>query len=334
MTTFNKLCVFCLSLTFIGCDREKSNSRSSTKSEKPRDPISSAKLSEPPPQPAKPSSFDSDLDRPVVRGPKQKYAELVIQPEQPNPIKDRLNKAIKDADGDITKLSENFTKLWSDGIVRLSNTALSSSKVAEVSSGIKLPKEIEMVPKESRPSTGKDTAEELLRGVAIWSALMRNNLLTEFANQRANSLPPTTVDLAIYEALNAGIGEFTTTRGQSSYASFEKWEPFANAANPVYRLLALKAASLAVSKPAWEVDIDSKEFNRINERPKLDFYLSYLDEEDPIILSKAIRSLSFVPLPEAREAIEKFHAKQLQKGDPVVIQAAEEALRTQENISP
>ena len=268
-----------------------------------------------------------------MRGPKQKYAELVIQPEQPNPIRDLLKKSIKDADGDVTKLSKNFTKLWSDGIARLSNKALSSSKAAEVNSGIRLPKEIEIVLKESRPSTGEHTAEELLRGVAIWSALMRNNLLTEFAMQRANSLPPTTADLAIYEALNAGIGEFTTTRGQSSYASFEKWEPLANAANPIYRLLALRAASLAVSKSAWETDIDSKEFNQINERPKMDFYLSYLDEKDPVILSKAIRSLSFVPLPEAREAIEKFHAQQLQKGDPVLIQAAEEALKTQENIS-
>jgi len=269
-----------------------------------------------------------------MRGPKQKYPELITQPEQPNPIRDKLNKVIKDANGNIVKLSENFTGLWNDGIGRLPNTVLSSSKVAEIANGAKLPKEIEIVLKGTRTGTGEDTAEELVRGVALWSALMCNDLLTHFAKQRANALPPTTADLAIYEALNAGIGEFTTTRGQSSYASFEKWEPFAKAANPIYRLLALKAASLAVSKPAWEVDIDSKDFNRINELPKMDFYLSYLNEKDPIILSKAIRSLSFVPLPEALQAIEKFHAQQLKIGDTVLIQAAEEALKTQKLISP
>jgi hypothetical protein len=223
--------------------------------------------------------------------------------------------------------------LWNDGFARLPNMPLPSSKVSEIADGTKLPDEIETVLRESRSGTGEDTAEELVRGVAMWSALMCNDILTDFAKQRANTLPPTKADIAIYEALNAGIGEFTQTRGQNSYASFEQWEPFANALNPIYRLLALRAASVAVSKPAWEVDVDSKEFNQINAKPKMEFYLNYLDEKDTLILANAIRSLGTVPLPEARQAIEKFHAQQLQKGDTVLIQAAEEALRTQENIS-
>lgn len=264
---------------------------------------------------------------------KQKYPELVTQPEQPNPIKDKLNKAIVNADGNISNLSANFTQLWNDGIARLPNTPLPSSKVSEIADGTRLPNEIETVLRESRLGTGEDTAEELVRAVAMWSALMCNDILTDFARQRANTLPPTKADIAIYEALNAGIRQFTQTRGQSSFASFEQWEPFATAANPIYRLLALRAAPIAVSKPAWEVNVDRKEFNQINAMPKMKFYLSYLDEKDPVILANAISTLATVPLPEAREAIEKFHAEQLQRGDKALIQAAEEALRTQKIIS-
>lgn len=332
-TLFNELFVFFLVLTLIACDREKSNPPSSSKSERPRSPVSPPELLQSQPESVKSSSPSLESDRPSVRVLKQKYPELVTQPERPNPIKDKLNKAITNAGGDISKLSVNLTQLWNDGIARLPDMPLPSSKVSEIANGAKLPNEIETVLRASRPGTGEDTAEELVRGVAIWSALMCNDILTDFAKQRADILPPTTADIVIYEALNAGIGEFTQTRGQSSYASFEQWEPFANAANPIYRLLALRAASVAVSKPAWEVNVDNNEFNQINAMPKVEFYLSYLDEKDPVILAKAIRTLATVPLPEARQAIEKFHAQQLQKGDPVLIQAAEEALKTQENIS-
>ena len=331
-TIFNDLFfVFFALLTLVACDREESASPSLPKSEKLSSPAASPELLQSQPESQKSTSLSSDPDQLNLRAPKQRHPEIVTQPEQPNPIRDKLNEAITGANGNIAKLSENFTGLWNDGISRLPDKPLLSSEAADIGNGTRLPKEIEML---SQHGTGEDTAEQLIRGVALWSALMHNDLLTQFASQRANTLPPKTADVVVYEALVTGIQEFSQTRGQSSYASFEKWEPFANVPNPIYRLLALKAASTAASIPAWNVDVDSKEFNRINEQPKLEFYLSYLDEKDAIILAEAIRSLARVPLPEARQAIENFHAQQLQKGDTVLIQAAEEALRTQKLISP
>jgi hypothetical protein len=75
-------------------------------------------------------------------------------------------------------------------------------------------------------------------------------------------------------------------------------------------------------------------YNRINGSAKLGFYLSFFDEIDPIILTEAVVAVATVPTPEARQAIEKFQAQQLQKGDAVLLQISEDALRSQKNISP
>ena len=268
----------------------------------------------------------------TMQMPKQKHPQIITSPDKPNPIGERLIKELSSLRPDGKQYTEKIRELWNQNLRKLSDAPLQSASDDLIAKGNFLPIELNQVRQLDRTQVTPEAS--LLFIVFASLASGQDSILHEFAKQRANVLPPTTADLAIYDALSAGIGEFTTTRGQSSYTSFEKWEPFANAANPIYRLLALKAAPVAVTKPAWEVDIDSKEFNRINELPKMNFYLSYLNEKDPIILSKAIRSLSFVPLPEARQAIENFHAQQLKKGDTVLIQAAEQALKTQKLIFP
>lgn len=313
---------------FTSCRKEETSKSSPPNKELPE----SVKISQSPSLPKTvEDSPDAIFPQQAVRMPKQRHPEIIASPAKPNPVGERLARELSGLNPSGKVYLSRIRTLWEESIQRISDQPLQSGNDGEIAEGVILPSEVKSLKETDR---AQDTPAANLYFLVFASlASGQENLIHEFAKQRANSLPPTTADLAIYEALNAGIGEFTTTRGQSSYASFEKWEPLANAANPIYRLLALRAASLAVSKSAWETDIDSKEFNQINELPKMDFYLSYLDEKDPIILSKAIRSLSFVPLPEAREAIEKFHAQQLQKGDPVLIQAAEEALKTQENIS-
>jgi len=314
---------------FTSCRIEEA-SKSPTPNEEVAEPI---KISQPAAsRQIDKNSPDAIINQQAVRMPKQRYPDIITSPAKPNPVGERLAQELSGLNPNGKAYLSRVRILWGESIQRISDQPLQSGNDEKIAKGIILPSEVKSSKETDRT---QDTPEANLFFLVFASlASGQDNLIYEFAKQRANSLPPTEADLVIYEALNAGIGEFTQTRGQNSYASFEQWEPLAKAKNPVYRMLALKAASLSVSKPAWEVDVDSKEFNRINERPKLDFYLSYLDEEDPIILSKAIRSLSFVPLPEARQAIEKFHAQQLQKGDAVLIQAAEDALKTQENISP
>ena len=78
---------------------------------------------------------------------------------------------------------------------------------------------------------------------------------------------------------------------------------------------------------------ETDDYTRINASSKIRFYLKYLNESDPVILCEAIRDLSFVPLPEAHQAIKKFLADQQDLGNTVLIQAATDALRTQERIN-
>lgn len=324
----NVLCFGFLGLLFLGCQREKSpNPDGST------DRKSATQTSIPPLRASTEPPSNDDVTRPGMRGPTQKHPTLVAQPEVPNPIAKRLSHEIDSANGDVAVLALNFTSLWNEGITGLPTTALPSSNNTEIARGARLPREIEPVLRKNATPVGAETAEALVCGVAMWSALRCNDLLAKFAQLRANTLPPSAADITIYEALNAAIRELSQTRGSDSYASFEPWEQFSSAANPIYRLLALRAAPYTVSRAAWNVSPESDDFNRIDASAKLGFYLKFLDEKDPIILTEAIRTLATVPLPEARETIAKFRATQIEYGDAALIQAAEDALRTQDILS-
>jgi hypothetical protein len=161
-------------------------------------------------------------------------------------------------------------------------------------------------------------------------ALGRIELLPEFAMQRANVLPPTGVDLAMFDALNNALDELGPTRLGTP---FEPWVQFASAANPVYRLLALRAAMHTTSHAAIGLSPEDPNYSRADAPAKLGFYLRYLSESDPVILTEAIAAIATVPTPEARQAIERFQATQQQRGDAALAQSAAEALRTQELIA-
>ncbi len=264
--------------------------------------------------------------------PKQKHPQLVKLPDKPNPIGERLMRELSGLNPNEKAYSEKIRTLWREDLSRLSDDSVKSASNEAVAKGIILPSEMDSL---KQPERNEDTPETALFFIVFASAAPgQDDLLLEFVEKRANTLPPTTTDIMIYGAIYAAVHEFTQTRGQNSYASFEKWEPLARSKNPIYRLLALKAAPVSVSKPAWDVDIDSKDFNRINAVPKMDFYLRYLEEKDPVILTEVIRALGNVPLPEARQAIEKFLAQQVQLGNENLVEAAEEALNTHKIISP
>jgi hypothetical protein len=224
-------------------------------------------------------------------------------------------------------LLAKVSRIWGENVAHLPTTTLPSAADAAVANGTKLPKEIGEATEPSRPST---VPEAMLKGLSLTAAATRTELLSQFAQQRANALPPTAADVAIFEALNDGIGELSPTRGASA---FEVWEPLASAANPIYRLLALRAAMHTTSRAAAGLSSEDPNYTRIDAPAKLGFYLRYLNESDPTILSEAIAAIATVPTPEARQAIEKFQVTQQQRGDAALIQVATDALRTQEIIA-
>jgi hypothetical protein len=88
----------------------------------------------------------------------------------------------------------------------------------------------------------------MLGGVSFMAASSRDDLLVEFAKVRADTLPPTISDLAVFQALNSAITELST--GTKSSA-FEPWQGLATAKNPLWRLLALRAAMFTTSQAAF-----------------------------------------------------------------------------------
>ena len=203
---------------------------------------------------------------------------------------------------------------------------LPSSKSDSVAKGTILPKEF-LSPRDVDVST--DNPAAMLDALGF-IALDRSGLLPELAKQRANALPPSSVDLVIFDAINGALKELDPPRVDSPFAP---WEQLGSAKNPVYRLLALRAALCTSSPAAAGLSPEDPNYARVDASAKLGFYMSYLSEADPTILSEAIAAIATVPTPEARQAIEKFQATQQQRGDATLIQVAADALRTQELIT-
>ena len=329
MTLVKPLCFFFLLL--IACEREKSSKIDSSEINKPATVTTPPKVAESKSDTVTIPLSNADRELSQKREPKQKYLELVKLPEQPNPTVERFNREIKGINGNDPAFAKKLTQLWSESIAQLPATPLSSAEDAEVTKGLLLPREILLYLKATATRDDDGSAEAMLCVVAAWSAMVRDQLLTEFAIKRSNILPPSSIDIAMFSAINRSLEELGPIQKKSP---FEPWVYFVDSANPIYRLLALRAATYTTSQAAWNLSSESEEFNRVDASAKLGFYLSYIEEKDPIILTELMRPLGHIPLPEARQAIEKILAQQVQLGNRNLIEAAEEALETQKIISP
>lgn len=262
-----------------------------------------------------------------MRQPKQKYPKIIIPPDQPNPVGDRLKREFSGLHPKSKEFTDLTQKLWSENSRQLSETPLQSSNDDAVSKGLLLPKELESW---KMPDSSVETSETMILGLSLMPLLAGDAVLIGLMKQRADRLPPTVADLIVHKALSIAIDEIGPDRIVST---FENWEPLSNAANPVYRLLALRAARRSTSRAAAGLSSEDPNFIRVDAPAKLGFYLRYLNESDPTILSEAIAAIATVPTPEARQAIEKFQVTQQQRGDAALVQVAADALRTQEIIA-
>ncbi len=305
-----------------GCDQKKASPGAEKKSDVP---ISSEAL--PDLLVLDDKKLDRDREGAEVRGPKQKHSEIISSPNQSNPIGDRLRSHLEGLRPDESEYDYVINQLWNKSLSQMSNEVLESSHEEDVYKGVMLPKELKGMEPSNR---WVDTPEAMLGGVAFMAVAANDGLLLSLAQQASDTLPPTKADLAIFEALNDAIKELGSTR---TIASFENWKPLARARNPLYRLLALRAAIRSTSQAASDLSSEDPSYNRVDGSAKLDFYLGFLDEKDPLILGEAISAVATVPTPEARQAIEKFKATQQQRGNASLVEAATVALRTQELIS-
>jgi len=311
-----------------GCGKEEAPEVSASKPEKPATVKPSQPLLVPPNVATTSSANESNPS--AERQPKRKHPHLIIPPDQPKPTTDRLQREFGAITSNDPELPMKVSRLWKESVAQLSAAALPSAMDAKVANGTRLPTELVVALHASSDKSDDASPQDMLNGLGFVMASTQTDLLSQYAQERMHALPPTAADLAIFEALNRGIGELNSSSG---VATFEMWEPLAKARNPLYRLLALRAAIRTTSRAASSLSSEDPNYTRVDGPAKLGFFLSFLDESDPIILAEAIAAVATVPTTAARQAIENFYAVQQQRGDAALAHVAAEALRTQELIT-
>ena len=112
----------------------------------------------------------------------------------------------------------------------------------------------------------------------------------------------------------------------------ELWQPLAQAKNPVYRLLAIQAVNRSISTSARGISTEDRRFSVADAPAKVAFLRPFLEEQDPSILSEAVRAMGALPSPDAKAELEAFLDVQRQAGNESLVLAAEEALRTCDSL--
>jgi hypothetical protein len=311
-----------------GCERDSAPQTSGSEREESKesahDELPSEKSNAELNQQKKRKSEDNKME---IRNPKQRYSEIVIPSRRPNLIGERLEKEFEGLDPKSEKFARHTVRLWKENLAKLANEPLKSAGNPLVKDGALLPKELESW---KVSNGGEDTPENMILGLWLMVLLSGDDVITDLIGQRADELPPTETDLVVFKSMSIAVNEIGNGKNVSQ---FEQWKPFSNANNPLFRLLALRAAIRSTAQAASSLSSEDPTYNRINGTAKLDFYLSFLDEKDPTILTEAVSAVATVPTPEARQAIEKFKVAQQQCGNVSLVETAIVALRTQELIA-
>ena len=311
--------------SLMGCGKKVVPSESSPKLE---DPTAAA-----PAQPSaisqkeEPDNAESGERQRTLLELKQKHPELVLSPDLVAPVAELLKRELEGLHPSDSEFVTRLTTLWNENLDRLSVEDLKSSSDTKVVNGTLLPTEFA---NKNPVDLSQDTPEAILKGVSYVAAVGREEMLVNLAEERMDALPPSSIDLKVFGILDSAIGEIGPPRKVSP---FEKWVPLAKARNPLYRLLALRAARHSTSLAAADLSPEDPTYNRIDGTAKLSFYLGFFDEKDPAILAETVSAVATVPTPEARQAIEKFKATQQERGNASLVETATGALRTQELIT-
>ena len=137
-----------------------------------------------------------------------------------------------------------------------------------------------------------DTLYELRSLLAAPQVLAqrRPDVLLDFVTQQLNHLPPTQADFVLYYSTITAIREH---QPKTETANKNRWLELRSAKNPIYRLLALKSAR-------WVSE---------DEQTLLDFYRSYLGEQDSALHLAARDEINALNTVAAAELLGEFEKK-------------------------
>jgi hypothetical protein len=262
---------------------------------------------------------------------------LVGQPPPPDPLRDRLKQEFDGVTENDPRFFEILRRLWTEFALAEFNRPLQSASQTSIREGRLLPTELKAAMQDQKSFDGllkladqrRADAVRMLQGLAAISGGIGGNHLPSLMEERANQLPPTEADLAIYSAVSRGIEEMNPSTNRPY---LELWKPLTESKNPIYRLLALEAAVRAISADARGISTEDNRFNEVDAPAKVAFVQPFFAEEDPLILGRAVRVMGTLASPAAKTALERFRAAQHQAGNAELVAAADEALRSCESL--
>jgi hypothetical protein len=227
---------------------------------------------------------------------------------------------------DKEKSGKYVIKKWSELTSFLPRTPLSSSNVSAISDGLILPPECLEVFRDSATYTelvlaGKHLAftepAEIRASAGILSlGTGLGDMLPSLLLKHSNDLPPTESDIAIFAAIVTSISD-----SPPNMTSIDEWRNLAKSKNPIYRLIAIKAAG----QGSW---------NENRTDGILGFTTLYEKETDPQILSNLAQILATVPSLEARRRLELLSSIAASSNNDLLKEDVSQALRGNDLILP
>jgi len=321
------LCIFLICTLSYGCKREASSKKANKNEADSRENHSRQhNVSEQEAQQLKNLDTKEQLPPGDFKQTKPRRPKVQNFQNSPDSLEDQLlsefsNEISKIGKPNSTEYYEKMTQMWQDTLNEVFERPLEEQGAA-ITNGEELPKEaigliLTKYKKDILPfsqSSNEIRAGRWLAGLAAWESIYGGHLLPELLQPRSNQLPSTEKDLAILYASLQGIHELNLTTNK---AILEEWEPLANAKNPIYRLIALKASVSATPKQWLNLSSEDQDYNKTVAPEKVQFYRNYLNETDPTIILTLVESIRIHPSKESFDLLSDLSK------NPVVAQSKE-----------
>lgn len=158
-----------------------------------------------------------------------------------------------------------------------------------------------------------------------WAVTFDGQDVAHYFAQRSGQLPVTLADEIAYWGIGGGLSEIPPVKARNRPTT-ESIAPFADSANPVYRLLTLDA--LVVSLPAGIEQMPAEQTAQAAQvdQAKLDVLRHYINESEPVITKQVIDILSLASSPGAIEVLKSVRENQVRRGTDDLVQEANTAI--------
>lgn len=309
-------------------DLPKEDQRSHTSRDSQKDTIPKSSSSEEPKnknEPANNEEIASSLVPQLRENIGVELPKIQLHPEVKK-SRDEIASELSALLNDKEESGKYVIKKWSELISSLPGTPLASSSVSRISDGLILPPECLEVFRDSATYSelvlaGKHPAftapPEIRASAGILSlGIGLGDMLPSLLLKHSNELPPTESDIAIFAAILTSISDLPP-----NMTSIDEWENLAKAKNPIYRLIAIRAAG----QGSW---------NENRTDGILDFTTLYEKETDPQILSNLAQILATVPSLEARRKLELLSIIAVSSNNDLLKEDVSQALRGNALILP